>query len=338
MGLGMIAMSRSAMGYIAMLALLAASAVPATAALAQPRTASSAERNSKPQPVSSNGIYPSAAQLLQAYPNPSWSLFPRSGHDVVELAPGLYTFRYGRQAVRNIFMVTPRGVIVTDPINAKAAAILREEIRRITPLPVRFVVYSHNHWDHVSGGQIFKDEGATFIAQRNCVAGLKARLPHDVVMPDIVYDDRYTVRLGGRTLELYHFGADAGVCNSYMRPDGGELMVVVDTVIPGRTPVGAMADTDPGGIIRSLRRLEAMPISAIIPGHGTPIAGKSALTERRLYMEALMKATQERLADPSPPLDLYKSITVPQFSYLRGYSEDIAKNAERMVNYFYIGW
>lgn len=288
--------------------------------------------------VSANAIYPPADKLLEPFPNAAWNVFPRSGFDVIELAPGLYTFRYGPQATRNIFMVTPAGVIVSDPISADAARILRAEIRKITPLPVRYVVYSHNHWDHVSGGAIFKREGAKFIAQRDCIPGLRARAPADVVMPDIVYDHRYTVRLGGRSLELYHFGRDASVCNTYMRPDGGDLMVVVDTVIPGRMPVGSMADTDPGGIVDTLRQLEAMPIRAIIPGHGGPIAGRSALTERRLYMEALMHATQARLADPNPPLDLYKSIVVPEFAYLRGYDQDIAKNAERMVNYYFIGW
>ena len=291
-----------------------------------------------PPSVVANAIYPQQEQLMRPFPNPAWGVFPRSGHDVIQLAPGLYTFRYGLQATRNIFMVTSQGVIVTDPINAQAAAVLRAEIRKITPLPVRYVVYSHSHWDHISGGQIFKDEGAKFIAQRNCDANLKANRSSNVVMPDILYDRRYTLRLGGRSLELYHFEPDASNCSTYMRPDGGDLMFVVDTVIPGRMPLGSMADTYPSGIVRTLQTLEGMPIKAIIPGHGGPIADRSAMTERRLYMEGLMRATRERLADPSPPLDLFKSIRVPEFSYLRGYEQDIDRNAERMVNYYYIGW
>ena len=80
-----------------------------------------------------------------------------------DLGGGLYAFRYG--PYRNIFLVTDEGVIVTDPIDAKAAGPMREEIAKVTDRPVKYVAYSHSHWDHARGGKIFKDEGAQFIAQ-----------------------------------------------------------------------------------------------------------------------------------------------------------------------------
>ena len=60
---------------------------------------------------------------------------PVEGHDVTEIGPGYYTFRH--KGLRNIFLVTKAGVIVTDPIEPEAARVLREEIRKITPLPAR---------------------------------------------------------------------------------------------------------------------------------------------------------------------------------------------------------
>ena len=79
------------------------------------------------------------------------------------LGNGLYTFRWG--PYRNIFLVTDEGVVASDPMNAEAASLYREAIRAVTDQPVKYVVYSHSHWDHVSGGAIFKQEGATFISQ-----------------------------------------------------------------------------------------------------------------------------------------------------------------------------
>ena len=297
-----------------------------------------AAQPSAPPHVESNAIYPDAAQLLQPFPNPSWGQFPRTGHDVVQLADGLYTFRYGGQATRNIFMVTPAGVIVTDPISTKAARILRDEIRKITPLPVRYVIYSHSHWDHIRGGQIFKDEGARFIAHRGSLSEIRRRPNPEVVVPDEAFDDRRVITLGGRTLELMYLGRGHGSGNIVMRPDAGPYVFVVDTVIPGRMPLGFMADTDPGGVIDSLRQLEALDIRAIIPGHGVPLADRSALTERRAYLEALIDATRQALDQPAPPLDIAASVKVPAFSYLRGYDQEIARNADRVVNYLYIGW
>ena len=66
---------------------------------------------------------------------------PVEGHEVTQIGPGYYTFRY--TGTRNIFLITDAGVIVTDPIEPAAARVMREEIRKITDQPVWYVVYSH---------------------------------------------------------------------------------------------------------------------------------------------------------------------------------------------------
>jgi len=76
------------------------------------------------------------------------------GHSVKNIGDGLYVFRWW--VYRNIFLVTDKGVIVTDPMNPKAAKLLQKEIRKITDKPVKYVVYSHNHHDHISGGKSLK--------------------------------------------------------------------------------------------------------------------------------------------------------------------------------------
>lgn len=295
-------------------------------------------KGSPPQSVEHNSIYSDKTELLKPFPNESWNNFPRSGYDVVEISRGLYSFRYGPQAIRTIFIVTKAGVIVGDPISTEAAAVLRSEIAKITPLRVKYVIYSHDHWDHIKGGRIFKDEGAIFIAQRNCLLSFRRRPSTDVITPDRVYTHRLSIRLGGHKINLFHFGTDHSSCSTYIRLDESPYMFVVDTVIPGRLPLGSMADTDPQGVVDTIRTLEAYSIKGIIPGHGVPLADQSALTERRLYLEALMQAVRVAMQQTNPPLDLATSIKVPQFSYLRGYSTEISKNAERVLNYYYLGW
>ena len=63
-------------------------------------------------------------------------------------------------------MVTPEGVIATDPIDANAAAWLRDQIQD-RDQPIRYVIYSHDHADHIAGGEVFKEAGATVIAHEN---------------------------------------------------------------------------------------------------------------------------------------------------------------------------
>lgn len=120
------------------------------------------------------------------------------GHSVTTLGNGVYVFRWW--VYRNIFIVTDQGVIVTDPMNPKAAKILQAEIRRITDKPVKYVVYSHNHHDHISGGVIFKEEGAEFIGHENVLKELGDHPSPVTPLPDITFKERLTVELGGRTL------------------------------------------------------------------------------------------------------------------------------------------
>src|SRR5580692_6082789 len=101
----------------------------------------------------------------------------------VEGTDGVYIFRYqGHQAM---FIVTPEGVIATDPVGERrpAAAAYIAEIRKITQAPIRYVIYSHSHFDHIAGGKPFKDIGALFIAHRRTKSLLEQRKAPDVVMP-----------------------------------------------------------------------------------------------------------------------------------------------------------
>jgi glyoxylase-like metal-dependent hydrolase (beta-lactamase superfamily II) len=124
----------------------------------------------------------------------------------VEGTDNVYIFRYGRH--QSMFVVTPEGVIATDPIGLRrpAAKAYIEEIRKITQAPIKYVVYSHSHFDHIAGGQPFKNLGATFIAHRNAKARIAALNAPDVVVPDEIVDGMRTITLGGTVLELIYLG------------------------------------------------------------------------------------------------------------------------------------
>ncbi len=125
----------------------------------------------------------------------------------VEGTDNVYIFRYqGHQAM---FVVTPAGVIATDPISygrPEAAKAYIDEIRKITQAPIRYLIYSHHHYDHITGGKPFKDAGATVIAHKRAKDRLAALKAPDVVVPDQTVDARRTIKLGGTTLELVHPG------------------------------------------------------------------------------------------------------------------------------------
>jgi glyoxylase-like metal-dependent hydrolase (beta-lactamase superfamily II) len=147
-----------------------------------------------------------------------------------KVADGVYAFRYS--FYRNIFIVTDEGVIATDPLSPEAAPIMREEIRKITDQPVRYVAYTHSHWDHAAGGRIFKDEGATFVAQERCAANLIENPNPNVVTPDVTYDEYYQIKLGDQSLEMFFFGPSHDNCLVVMLVNPSNLLFLVDIANP----------------------------------------------------------------------------------------------------------
>ena len=118
-----------------------------------------------------------------------------------KVTDNVYIFRYvGHQSM---FIVTPAGVIATDPISLRRPAKpYIDAIQAVTKAPIKYVIYSHSHFDHTAGGRPFKDLGATFVAQRNAKERIAELKPPDVVVPDQVVDDKRVIKLGGTTLEL----------------------------------------------------------------------------------------------------------------------------------------
>jgi len=90
----------------------------------------------------------------------------------------------------SLFMVTPEGIILADPINTAFATWMKEQFAERFKVPVRYVIYSHSHWDHVEGGAVFADT-ARFIAQENVARNMDGRIPQ---MPGDMLDRNHNGR------------------------------------------------------------------------------------------------------------------------------------------------
>ena len=92
----------------------------------------------------------------------------------VDGTDNVYVFRNGNH--QSMFVVTPAGVIATDPVaygRPTGGQQYVDEIKKVTDKPIKFLVYSHHHFDHIAGGKAFKDAGARIIAHKNATAHLK---------------------------------------------------------------------------------------------------------------------------------------------------------------------
>ncbi len=229
-----------------------------------------------------------AALLFPAAPGLAQGTAPL--FDLTKVTENAYSFRFFIH--RNMVLVTSDGVIVTDPINRVAAQHMMAEIKRITDKPVKLVIYSHNHWDHIAGARIFKDSGAKIIQHE--LAAKNTGIGPDVVPADETFSgDKHVIKLGDQTVELIYVGPSHGSGSIVMRVPKERILHTIDVVTPGRVVFRGMPDFFPRHWIVALKKMEQLDFDRIIPGHGPASAPKSAVTEQREYLEDLGKAVAD---------------------------------------------
>lgn len=190
----------------------------------------------------------------------------------VEGTENVYIFRNGfHQAM---FVVTNDGVIATDPVaygRPTGGQLYLDEIRKVTDKPVKYVIYSHHHYDHIAGGKAFKDAGATFVAHRRARERLE-RLgdPHTVLPDEVVEDSGRTITLGGTTLELKYLGLNHSDSTLVMRLPKEKIIFIVDTIPVGQVPGRGMIDFHPLETEDFIKQVLAMDWERMIPGHPGP--------------------------------------------------------------------
>jgi len=252
----------------------------------------------------------------------------------VEGTDNVYIFRY--QGHQSMFVVTKAGVIATDPIGLRrpqADTTYIDEIKKVTSQPIKYVIYSHSHYDHIAGGKPFKDLGARFIAHKNAQAQLKRFPSPDVVMPDEVVDNKRTITLGGTTLELIYVGRNHSDNSLVMRLPKEKLIFTVDFVPIQTLLFRNLPDTaSPPEWEESLKRVAALDWERMIPGH--PYAGGRLGTKQDVqdligYMQDLGAEVKKAAAEGKCTDTAMKEIKLPKYEKWGNYAAFLPGNVER---------
>ncbi len=264
----------------------------------------------------------------------------------VEGTDNVYVFRYGGH--QSMFVVTSQGVIATDPISyLRPAKPYIDAIKAVTDKPIKYVIYSHHHYDHIAGGQPFKELGATFIAHRRAkerFLELKKQnaLLADVVMPDQVVDDKKTIKLGDATLELIYVGRNHSDNSLVMRLPKEKLVFVVDFAPIESVQFRNIPDNaSPLEYIESLKKLAALDWDRMIPGHpyaGGRLGTKKDVQDDIAYMEDL-SAEVKKAADAGKCFDTaMKEVKLPKYEKWANYEASLPANVERLCYWWGRGY
>jgi len=244
-----------------------------------------------------------------------------------QVAPGVYVhigqhkdFEEGYDGdIANIgFVVGRDGVAVIDTGGSYAVGMaLKEALRTITRLPIRYVINTHVHPDHVFGNAAFVEDSPRFIGHaklREAMAlrgdGYLRKLTKQLgsaaadsrlVAPGETVQDRLSLDLGGRKLELRawpnaHTNNDLSVFDA----TSGTLWTG-DLLFIERTP---SIDGDVKGWLAAMDALDKLPAAATIPGHGPVTRDKhQALARQRAYLDALLRDVRASIRQGSGMLE-----------------------------------
>jgi glyoxylase-like metal-dependent hydrolase (beta-lactamase superfamily II) len=230
---------------------------------------------------------------------------------ITQIAGDVYRFQNGGHF--SVFMVTPAGVIVTDPINADAARWLKSEIAKRFNQPIKYLIYSHDHADHIDGGEVFADT-AVVVAHENAKTHIVGE-KRATAVPTLTFSDR----MDGDNSVVMRFPAE-------------RVLFAVDFIEPGRLPFRDMPNGYIEDWIEGLKAVEAMDFDILASGH-TALARKSDVPAVRAYIEDL-RAQVLALVRQGKSLDEIKAaVTMDKYKSWGQYEAYLPLNIEGMVRH-----
>ena len=260
---------------------------------------------------------------------------------VRSVADGVYIFEY--RGYQSMFVVDPEGVVVTDPISPEAAKVYLAEVRKVTAAPIRYVVYSHHHYDHIAGGAPFKDAGATFIAHRNARAQLERLKNPAVVPPDRVIDDRETLRVGRTRVELYYLGRNHSD-NSIVTSVPEQRVIYAPDWLPlGELIWRNVFDSYIDEWFAGIDRVLALGWDKLVVGHARAHNPKGWGTKDdvrafKAYFTDLKESVRIAHLEGKCPDRAPQEVKLPKYATLFQYGPFLPMNVDRMCLYWRNGW
>src|SRR5688572_1315710 len=272
------------------------------------------------------------AMALLAWPAHRALAAGHAAFELREIADGVFAFQGAHElmtasnegAICNLGVVVGAdavAVIDSGGSMAEARAFIAA-ITEVTSKPVRYLINTHMHPDHIFGNAAFRPLGPTIVGHRNLPAALEARGGYylqsyreqlgdrllegiEIVPPTLLVDDTLELDLGGRVLQLKAWEA-AHTDNdlTVLDPTSGTLFAG-DLVFLGHLPT---IDGSLLGWLRQIDALAAIDAKRVVPGHG-PVSSKwpDALEPERRYFEVLAGDLRQAIKEGTPLAEAVKT-------------------------------
>src|SRR5438876_5011046 len=189
---------------------------------------------------------------------------PAKGYRIQDLGQGLYMVT--DNGYQSMFMVYDKGVVVVDAPTSYAQYIPKA-IAEVTDKSITHVIYSHSHIDHIGGTKGLGGH-AIIIAQEETKRLLLRANDSNRPIPTITFKDKYTLKVGGKILELSYHGVAHEPGNIFIYAPAQKTLMVVDVIFPGWMPWRRFAlAQDVPGYFAQVKEINDMDWDTLVGGH-----------------------------------------------------------------------
>ncbi len=247
----------------------------------------------------------------------------------IEVAPDLY-FYYTSGSSNSTVLITEEGVLVVDTLgNRQAAEALVAEIRTVTDAPIRWAVNGQDHGDHYFGNAVFKREGAVIVAQTETARIIGTNYDYELewrsldtaraghVQPDVTFEDRMTLRVGGREVILVHIGAGQNPGDTVVLFPHARAAYASGAFAPMSWSSTAYASS-PDEWIEVLEKIKALDVDTYLPGHGHLVTDRTEIDEEIVFLRELEVAVEDAIAKGLTAEQTATALTFDEYDDWRG--------------------
>ena len=270
------------------------------------------------------------------------SFFPRHAvaqeYAIEQVKGNVYRFIDDRH--RSLIVIGKQNILLVDTLNKPASVWLKSALERRFHLPVKYVVYSHNHSDHIYGAEIFKSSNTTFIAHKLAyqdIVNTKAA----TVTPDITFNDKMQITLDDHEIELRYHGPNDGRGSISVLVLPEKVLFAADWIVIGRMPWQKLWSYDIQGVINSTQEVMQLDFDTFVGGHGN-IGTKNDVGRYLNYMTQLYAAVLKSTLAGMTLEVMKKTIRLDEYKDLDYYEEWLPLNIEgvykRLSEESGLGW
>lgn len=279
------------------------------------------------------------AVLLTIFATLVMSAAVAEGH-TWKVADGVYKYGDPKLGYFSMFVVADEGVIAIEPINTAHARGMLIAIKEVTNKPVRYLLHSHNHWDHSKGGKVFRDQGAKIVAHAEAVEWMKDNPHPDLILPDQVWTGmRNNIVLGDKTIELHYMGMNHGLGMTVFLLPKEKVVYIADLVTPNRMPF-SIADYNIKASSRTLSQIEKMKFEKAIFSHShakESIGTMSDVIQTREFFEDLQVGIIAEFKNGTSFYEMPGTLKLPKYQHWDFYNEWLPINVWKMMFHMEMG-